>query len=403
MSQSSLASSFIGRMLAQRYRLDAVLGTGGMGAVYQAHDTKNQSELAVKVLHQLGPGTEEFHQRFFNEAIIAGQLFHPNIVQVIGFDKDKDGTPFLIMELLRGRDLYDLLREREKLPLNKALEITRQVGSALHAAHNLGVAHRDIKPSNIFLSRQTNSDGEAAEVVKVVDFGLSKELGNSQVRRTAPGIILGTVEYVSPEGTTGESEQVDFYSDQWALSVVMYRMLSGRLPFEGGNLPKLLAAIRSEQPTPLRVHVPEVPDYVATAIERAMSKDKAGRFESVQDFVRALSGLPTLSQSLSSVAEGGRPLRAGRLQPSQPGTSGTMPVPPSASQSVQTASVAPSASGIAKAAPVKIVEAAEPKPRFGLYALIAVAVLVFMIGVGISARRIVDSHARQRTPAPATR
>ena len=144
----SLSASFIGKVLADRYRLDLVLGTGGMGAVYQARDLQTDSTLAVKLIHQLGPGSEDHHQRFFDEALIIGQLFHPNIVQVIGFDKDADGRPFLIMELLRGKDLYDVLEERTKLPLEKTLEITRQVGSALHAAHQLGVAHRDIKPSS---------------------------------------------------------------------------------------------------------------------------------------------------------------------------------------------------------------------------------------------------------------
>jgi serine/threonine protein kinase len=143
----SISASFIGRVLADRYRLDSVLGSGGMGAVYQARDLQTDATLAIKLLHQLDQGADDHHQRFFDEALIIGQLFHPNIVQVIGFDKDKDGRPFLIMELLRGKDLYDVLEERKKLPLEKTLEIVRQVGSALHAAHTLGVAHRDIKPS----------------------------------------------------------------------------------------------------------------------------------------------------------------------------------------------------------------------------------------------------------------
>jgi len=309
---SSIAQQFVGRLLAERYLLEAVLGTGGMGAVYKARDTKSDSVYAIKVIHQLGPGSEEHHRRFFNEALIIGEMFHPNIVQIIGFDRDKDGTPFLIMELLRGRDLFDTLEERGKLPLKKTLEIVAQVGSALHAAHNLGVAHRDIKPSNIFLARQRNSDGEEAEVVKVVDFGLSKELGSAQLRSTARGVILGTVEYLSPEGTHGDSHLVDFSSDQWSLAVVTYRMLAGRLPFEAKNTFALLAVIQNQPAAPLRNHAPDLPDHVALAIERAMSKNKGDRFESVQDFVRALHGLPPLSQSLSSAADASRSGRVGR-------------------------------------------------------------------------------------------
>lgn len=232
--------------------------------------------------------------------------------------------------------------------------------------------------------------------MKVVDFGLSKELGTSQARRTASGIILGTVEYVSPEGTTGESHLVDFHSDQWALAVVTYKMLSGQLPFTGPNMPALLASIRKDQPKPLRVHVPELPEYVATAIERAMSKEKCDRFESVQDFVRALSGLPTLGQSLGSAADGGRSLRAGRLQSkdaaSQQGlspvgaASGTVPAPASKGP----AAIQESSAAVTKDAP-------EPRPRILLIAVLAAVVLVVMIVAGISVRRFVDSRPH---PAP---
>jgi serine/threonine protein kinase len=232
------------------------------------------------------------------------------------------------------------------------------------------------------------------ESVKVVDFGLSKELGSSQARRTASGIILGTVEYVSPEGTTGESELVDFYSDQWALAVVTYRMLSGKLPFTGANMPALLASIRKDQPTPLRVHVPELPEHVESAIARAMAKEKCDRFESVQDFVRALSGLPTLGQSLGSAADGGRSLRAGRR-----------PARDAASQQGLAPSAAGASSGSAPKSPVAIGEsgalvskdAPPQRPRIILIAVLAVVVLVVMIVAGMSVRRIVDSPPR---PAP---
>lgn len=311
LAPAAAAASFIGQVLSGRYRLDAVLGTGGMGAVYQARDLQADAVLAIKLLHQLGPDSEDHQQRFFDEALIIGELFHPNIVQVIGIDKDKDGRPFMMMELLRGKDLYGVLEEREKLPLQKTLEIVRQVGSALHAAHSIGIAHRDIKPSNIFLARQKNSDGEEAEVVKVVDFGLSKVIDSNQMQRTARGIILGTLEYASPESTLGDSSQVDFRADQWALAVMTYRMLSGKLPFTAADIFKLIGVIREGQPIPLRSCVPDVPDHVVAAIDRAMSKDKEKRFESIQDFVRALDGLPLLSQSLSAadlsrVGKGGR-------------------------------------------------------------------------------------------------
>ncbi len=389
---SPTASSFVGRVLADRYQIESVIGTGGMGAVYRARDQQRDVIVAIKVIHQLGPGTEEHHRRFFDEALIIGELFHPNIVQVIGFDREKDGTPFLIMELLRGKDLYDTLQEKGQLPLQKVLEIVRQVGSALHAAHNLGVAHRDIKPSNIFLSRQASSDGTETEVVKVVDFGLSKNVDDPAMRSTARGIILGTVEYVSPEGTTGESEHVDFYSDQWALAVVTYRMLTGRLPFEGKSPLQILAAIQKQPAPSIKSLVPDLPDYVATAIERAMAKEKKERFLSVQDFVRALQGLPPLSQSLSTAADARGGARIGRRGNSVSGVglsgpgastagdrSSNFVAPIAEAAASQTAPAAkPAESSPAPATPAQK-EARPPSNQGRNMALVAVAMLVVLI------------------------
>lgn len=417
-SPSSTASSFVGRVLAERYHIESVIGTGGMGAVYRARDTQRDAIVAIKVIHQLGPGTEEYHRRFFNEALIIGELFHPNIVQVIGFDREKDGTPFLIMELLRGKDLYDTLQEKGQLPLQKTLEIVKQVGSALHAAHSLGVAHRDIKPSNIFLSRQASSDGSDSEVVKVVDFGLSKNIDDPAMRSTARGIILGTVEYVSPEGTTGESEHVDFFSDQWALAVVTYRMLTGRLPFEGKSALHILAAIQKQPAPSIKSFVPDLPDYVVTAIERAMAKEKTKRFETIQDFVRALQGLPSLSHALSSAADARGGARIGRRGSSVSGvgvagpgvakgpgeTSGNL-TPPAADAAASQTAVAPTAQPAAAAAPAASpgAPAASPAPAtrsnigIGLVAVATVVVLILAFVMGFLLRR--HSINKQVPPA----
>lgn len=413
-SPSSTASSFVGRVLADRYEIESVIGQGGMGAVYRARDVERDVPVAIKVIHQLGPGTEEYHRRFFDEALIIGELFHPNIVQVIGFDREKDGTPFLIMELLRGKDLYDTLQEKGQIPLQKTLEIVKQVGSALHAAHNLGVAHRDIKPSNIFLHRQASSDGSETEVVKVVDFGLSKNIDDPAMRSTARGIILGTVEYVSPEGTTGESEHVDFHSDQWALAVVTYRMLTGRLPFEGKSALQILGAIQKQPAPAIRGLVPDLPDHVARAIERAMSKEKTQRFESVQDFVRALQGLPSLSHALSSAADARGGARIGRRGSSVSGvgvanpasaraagdTSGNLTAPSvdaSASQQVAAPTAQPaSAPRTPPAGP------AHARPSFGIGLAIAATVMVLILAfiMGFLLRRhSVNKQAQTALPA----
>ncbi len=294
----------VGRVLAGRYHIEGVLGRGAMGSVYRARDTQTNRICAIKLMAQFASLDESAYLRFIQEAQIVAQLYHPNIVQVYGFDRDEDGTPILAMELLEGDDLHTLLYDQPRMPLERTLEILRAVGQALHAAHSVGVLHRDIKPKNIFIAKQKNSRGEIQEVVKVVDFGLSKVLGEKNANETAPGIILGTAEYIPPEGTLGVPELLDFRADQWALGVVAYRLLSGRLPFEGNDPLSLLVAIRKTTPPPLREITNGVPEHVLSAIERAMAKNKEDRFDSVQDFLRALDGLPTIGQVLSRSSDG---------------------------------------------------------------------------------------------------
>lgn len=289
--------SVAGQVLAERYQLQEVLGKGSMGAVYRAMDRTLRQPCAVKVLHRLVDSQDELFGRFVTEAAAITQLFHPNIVQVREFGQER-GAPFLVMEFLRGRDLYSVLQERTRLSLMQTLDILRQVGSALHCAHTQGIVHRDIKPKNIFLARQTNAYGDDFEVVKVVDFGLSKFLGRKCRNETNQGTILGTPEYLSPEATLGLPSGVDYRTDQWALGVMAYRMLSGRLPFDSDDMVTLLLAIRDRQPAPLSRLVPELPAHVDAAIRRAMAKKKEDRFATVQDFVRALDGLPSASLAL---------------------------------------------------------------------------------------------------------
>ncbi len=289
--------SVVGQVLAERYQLEEVLGKGAMGAVYRATDRKLRQPCAVKVLHRLVDGQDELYSRFVTEAAAITQLFHPNIVQVREFGQDR-GTPFLVMEFLRGRDLHSLLQERTRLSLMQTLDVLRQVGSALHCAHTQGIVHRDIKPKNIFLGRQNNAYGDDFEVVKVVDFGLSKFLGRKGRNETNAGMILGTPEYLSPEATLGIPSAVDYRTDQWALGVMAYRLLSGQLPFDSDDMLSLLLEIRDRQPAPLSRLVPELPPHVDAAIRRALAKKKEDRFATVQDFVRALDDLPSASLAL---------------------------------------------------------------------------------------------------------
>ncbi len=281
-------ADMIGRTLARTYQIERLLGGGGMGAVYAARHVRTGGMFAVKVLHRETAADAEIYKRFQDEARTVSALRHPHIVQVTDFDADEDGAPFIVMELLEGEDLYQRLCTVGKLPLDQVLDIGRQVGSALHAAHDRGVIHRDIKPQNIYLVRHELAD-MVTEIAKVVDFGISK-IRRAGAQMTRDMTILGTPQFMSPEAALGQNSQLDGRADQWSLGVIMYLSLSGKLPFDGENLVGVLYMVVHEQPVPLKELCPDVPDHVINAIARAMSKKKDDRFPRMADFVRAISG-----------------------------------------------------------------------------------------------------------------
>ena len=197
-----------GRVLRQRFRLDNVIGEGAMGAVYRAWDLHADRACAVKMLRPDTVRNQGAAVRFCDEARIIAHLYHPHIVEMIEFGEERDGALFLAMELLSGMDLHTFLMREPHIPLPRALELVRQIGSALHCMHLAGVVHRDIKPRNIFL---TQLDDGAPGWVKVIDFGLSKVSDASS--RGSDGLIIGTPEYLPPEAWNGRSRDVDPRAD----------------------------------------------------------------------------------------------------------------------------------------------------------------------------------------------
>ena len=289
----------LGTTVRSRYRLDALLGRGAMGSVYRAWDLERRADCAVKLLQTDGEVHEAALLRFRDEARMAARIFHPHVVEILDHGVETSGSPFLVMELLRGRDLDAFLKTERQLSTEQTIEIVTQVGSALHAVHQVGIVHRDIKPRNIFL---VEGDSPASGFqVKVIDFGLAKHLFAPPDGRGSDGLLIGTPEYLPPESWRGKSSDVDTRADQWALAVLTFRLLTGRLPFESHLDTMLLGKeILTGLPRRIRTLAPDIPHHVAAAIECAMSKDKHERFASIHDFIRALTNLPLTTNTIAT-------------------------------------------------------------------------------------------------------
>ena len=258
-----------GTLLNDRYRLGPLLGEGGMAVVYRAHDETLDREVAVKILRSQFASDEDFVRRFRQEARNAAALSHPSIAPV--FDTGVDGTlEYIVMQLVDGPDLERVLAEEGRLPISEALRITADVADALQAAHDSGIVHRDIKPGNVLLT----SNGD----VRVVDFGIARALGDS--RTTQPGLLLGSVQYCSPEQVLGAP--IGPASDVYSLGVVLYELLTGLRPFDGPE-PAAVALQRLRQdPRPPSAVAPEVPGDLDRLVLRAMERRPDDRYPSAR-------------------------------------------------------------------------------------------------------------------------
>ncbi len=279
----------LGTVLRETYEVAGVLGRGGMGTVFLANHLRLPGrQVAIKVLrHDAGMGAEVF-VRFRREAEIASKLGHPNIVEVLDFDSLDDGSPYMVMECLRGQPLSRRLR-KGPLTLEEVFSYARQMGSALQAAHRAGIVHRDLKPGNVFLV-PTEVGGVAMQHVKLLDFGISKVI-DSQSVHTQGGILLGTPQYMAPEQATGKNGEVDPRTDIFAFGCLVFEMLARRLPFrDTGNLPELIYRIVYDPPESLEALVPGLPDHVIGAVEKSLEKRPEDRFPDVGSFISVLTG-----------------------------------------------------------------------------------------------------------------
>ncbi|NOK39163.1 protein kinase, partial [Corallococcus exercitus] len=299
MTRSADGELHIDSVLRNTYKVVSVLGRGGMGSVFLAqHLRLPGKQVAVKVLRvgdHVGP---DLHVRFRREAEIASRLGHPNIVEVLDFDTLEDGSPFLVLEYLRGESLADRLR-RGRLSLEEVFSFTRQMGSALQTAHRAGIVHRDLKPANIFLV-PTDSGGVVGERVKLLDFGISKVM-SSETLQTQEAVLIGTPQYMSPEQAQGQNSRIDARTDLFALGGIVFEMISGMTPFGGGSLAQIIYRVVHEPPVSLATLMPELPENVTRAVARALEKKPENRHPDVASFIAELTG--TTLQSLPETEE----------------------------------------------------------------------------------------------------
>ncbi len=272
-----------GDVIDGKYRLARIIGRGGMGAVWQAHNLPLDIDVAIKLIRRdrTAAGAAD---RLLTEARAAARLMHPAIVRVFDFGESEQGDPFIVMELLRGESLNAILRRKKRLSPAVAVQTLLPVAGALASAHGKGIVHRDLKPDNIIVITAENG----ALVPKIVDFGIAKLLSPDPDRQaTMAGEVLGSPDYMSPEQARG-AENVGEATDIWTFSVVLYELVTGKRPFDGPNYNALIASILTDDPAPITAH--GVGDVALSGIvSHGLSKEIGARWPRIRDMGAALA------------------------------------------------------------------------------------------------------------------
>ena len=273
---SKTPEGLIGRTIDQRYRVEALLGEGGMGLVYRVTHTRLNKPLAIKVLRRENTKDPEVLARFRREAESASGIGNQHIVDIHDFGELEDGSTYFVMECLEGLDLIDAIDVARRMPEGRAIHIATQLCRALGAAHDAGIVHRDLKPENVFLIRRNDTE----DFVKVLDFGIAK-VANGPKRLTRDGEVLGTPHYMSPEQCEGDG--VDHRTDIYALGVLLYEMLTGHVPHDADTMMGILTKQMYEDPIPPKVRVPQISEQLEQLIMRCLEKKPEQRYQTMHD------------------------------------------------------------------------------------------------------------------------
>ena len=278
-----------GSTFADRYKIIEKLGKGGMGAVYRVEDTNINQDIALKLVKSDISSDEKTIERFRNELKTTRMISHRNVCRMFDLS-ETEGTYYITMEYVSGEDLKSFIKRSKRLSIPSAISIAQQVCEGLEEAHKLGVVHRDLKPSNIMIDREGNA--------RIMDFGIARSLEAKGI--TGPGVMIGTPEYMSPE--QAEAKEVDHRSDIYSLGLILYEMVTGRVPFEGNTALSIAMKHKSETPRDPKEYNAQIPDDLSTLILKCLEKDKDNRFQSAGelqvDLENIEKGIPTTDSAI---------------------------------------------------------------------------------------------------------
>ena len=312
---------FLNLVIGGKYRVEKKIGESGMGKIYLGRHVTLGKRFAIKTLHADFTRNTEALERFRREAITTAQLEHPNILGMSDMDQMDDGTAYIVMEFLDGKEMRSLLNEVQILPVSRAVHVFAQVCRALSAAHDKGIVHRDMKPENVFLVER---EGDP-DFVKVLDFGISKiRMAGSKLTQT--GMVIGTPHYMSPEQARGDPN-LDHRSDIYTIGAMLYEALTGALPVQAENSTGVLVKILTEEPVRPTAINPQISPQLKGVIMRAMAKDPNYRFGTCREMSQALQQASGVIEGSAGYTAAGVMAGAGGFPPTSQGPGPSLPTP----------------------------------------------------------------------------
>ncbi|WP_394841730.1 serine/threonine protein kinase [Pendulispora brunnea] len=353
----------VGDLFLGKYRIERMIGAGGMGAVYAAKDIDLARRVAIKVLLPEIANVPQAATRFVNEGRVAARVEGEHVARVYAAGHTPEGIPYMVLELLEGMDLAELLQRRGRLPVGEAVDILLQALQGVAEAHRHGIVHRDLKPANVFLHRR--ADG--SEVVKVLDFGVSKVYGVEGLTTTET--MIGSPEYMSPEQVV-HAKSVDHRTDIWSIGVILYEMLTGVTPFIDNSLSGTIMAVMHRTPHPVRQLRPDVPAGLEAVLAHCLERDLS----------RRVADVTTLAHWLASFA-------SAAMSAAPPTVREPEPAPYSAEMKTQIW-IPPDPAP----APAPALEPAKPKPTFRAHLPFVVMIILSLAVLGLAGFRFLRHH-----------